>query len=282
MLKTFDVELPTGGNARLSACLLDPADDFTELGTFEKKKKRPAVVIMPGGGYTFLSIREAEPVALCYSAKGFQTFILWYSLLPDWHWPQQLIEAAEAMTQIRTHAEEWDVDPDKIAVCGFSAGGNLAGSIATFFDSPVLTEKGYVPELVRPNAEILCYAGLRGGEGDRFEARWKNKLGENYGDPRLEVMRSVAGAVTPANPPAFIWQTANDDMVNPENSLEMASALGKAGVSYELHIFPDGIHGLSLGTEITVDDRPAEGLIKPAAAQWMDMSIRWMTDLFKL
>ena len=125
-------------------------------GEFRGVTARPAVLILPGGGYMFCSDREAEPVAMPYLKAGFQAFILRYSLREDSAWPQPLRDYEQAMTLIREHAEEWHVIPDRVAVIGFSAGGHLAGAAATM-------------SVNRPNAAILGYPVLR---QERAEPAW--------------------------------------------------------------------------------------------------------------
>lgn len=123
---------------------------------------RPSVLVIPGGGYEMTSDREAEPIAMQFLAAGFNAFVLRYSVKPS-VFPVALLEAADAMTMIREHAAEWHVDPDAIAVIGFSAGGHLAANLATSTSDDVLVAHGYDPDAVRPNGLMLAYPVITSG-----------------------------------------------------------------------------------------------------------------------
>lgn len=123
---------------------------------------RPSVLVIPGGGYEMTSDREAEPIAMQFLAAGYNTFVLRYSVKPS-VFPVALLEAAEAMKQIREHAAEWHVDTNAIAVIGFSAGGHLAANLATSASDEVIAAHGYDPDAVRPNGLMLAYPVITSG-----------------------------------------------------------------------------------------------------------------------
>src|SRR5262245_39492072 len=141
---------PDAPGIQLDAYLLYNSQEF-QVG-----QRRPAMIVCPGGGYRFLSDREAEPIALRFSAKGYHAFVLRYSV--GTRLPAPMLELASAIALVRAHADEWLVDPNRIAICGFSAGGHLVGSLGVFWDKPFIFEPlGLTPEQIRPNAVVMCY-----------------------------------------------------------------------------------------------------------------------------
>ena len=132
-------------------------DNSSEI---DPNRKRPSVLVIPGGGYEMTSDREAEPIAMQFLAAGFNAFVLRYSVKPS-IFPVALLEAAEAMRRIRTHADEWHCDADAIAMIGFSAGGHLAANLATSASDDVLAAHGYDADAVRPNGLMLAYLWSR-------------------------------------------------------------------------------------------------------------------------
>lgn len=235
----------------------------------------PAVLICPGGGYTHLSPREAEPVALAFAAQGYQTFVLHYSLLPK-RYPKPLIDAAKAMRLIRGDHSRWGVDPKKVAMCGFSAGGHLTAVTSTLAQSPILKEVGFTEEEVRPDATVLCYGvssvlDMTEGDAREYIRRW---LEEGADQEELCKTMLLYENVTEKNPPTFLWHTAEDRTVPVEHSLAMARALSANHVPFEMHIFPEGKHGLSLATERTCNGDPQ--MIRPEVARWFSLCCDWL------
>lgn len=221
----------------------------------ERDRKHPAMLICPGGGYCFVSDREAEPLALACLAKGYSAFVLRYSVAPNAQYPTQLRQAEAALRYIREHATQWHIHPDHVAVMGFSAGGHLAGCLATMGQ-------------VRPNAAVLCYPVITAGEyahRDSFTA-----LGQDV---------SLEECVDDKTPPTFLWHTCEDNLVPVENSLLMATALRKKKIPVELHIFQDGPHGLSLCNALTAGPG-AEAQINARAEIWFSLCIDWCNQIF--
>ena len=266
-----DSEVPcpgkvAGNHPYLDCYLLDNA-----LNTY----RRRSVIICPGGAYYFTSQREAEAVAMKFLSKGIQAFILWYSVAPA-IFPMALMEAASAVKIVRDHADEWCIDPDKIAIMGFSAGGHLAGSLSVMWNKGFLAESLGVRESeIRPNGSILCYPVITSGE-KAHRGSFDNLL-RGLSDDYLEVT-SLEKQVDENTPPTFIWHTWTDEMVPVENSLYYMLALREHNVSCEAHIYKEGPHGISLANRETARD-PIAGSIVPEAQDWIDHAVTWLNNL---
>ena len=233
-------------------------------------EKRPAVVIFPGGGYNCCSDREGEPIALQYLAAGFTAFVVTYTC--NARFPAALIEAAYTFRKIRLRAEEFHIDPEKIAVLGCSAGGHLAGCLATMWnDNMIVKTIDCAPEDVRPNAAVLCYpviSGVTSPHTGSFEVL----LGSEPSRSDLSRL-SLENRVTPKTPPIFIWATANDGTVSAHNSLVMAKACISNKIPVELHLFDDGPHGISTCDKPIAHD---DGYLKANVRRWIKMSIEFL------
>ena len=233
----FSQTKPENGNGELICYCTHTTREMT------RRRKRPAVLVIPGGGYCMVSERESEPVALRYLIHGYVPFVLRYSCVPN-KFPVQLREAAMAMRYIREHAEEFEVDPNMVAAVGFSAGGHLCGTLGTMYDCPEVADIGDAA-LIRPNALGLCYAVLLEW-GITHSATMENVSG---GDPDLRRRLSVDKQVRPDMPPVFLWHTRNDQTVPCRNSLIFAQKLDEIGVEFALHLYNCGDHGLSLAND---------------------------------
>ena len=219
------------------------------------------------------SDREAEPIALRFAAAGCNAVVVRYSCVPA-RFPAALFELSYAVAKVRENAQEWNVDTDRIAVCGFSAGGHLAASFSTLWNRDFVKEYfDYQGGENKPNGMILGYPVITSGEhahGGSFE----NLLGEKTADPILLELVSAEKQVSSDTPPAFIWHTFDDACVPVENSLVLAQALAKEKISTELHIYPKGPHGLALASRETGDFA-----VVPECQNWIDMAIRWLKNL---
>lgn len=232
------------GGASLTGYLLDGSQEYPNI------QARPGVLVFPGGGYAFCSDREAEPIAMAYLAQGFHAFVLRYSVDAAKNtFSAALAEAEAALALLRGHAADYALDPQKIAAAGFSAGGHLAACLGA-----MAAEK--------PNALILGYPVIL--------AQW----GKDFG----RALPGADAAVTPDTPPAFVFSTQADKIVPIENSLAFCTALAKAGVPFEEHIYLRGIHGVSLGIAATSGGK-AENL-DPDMAAWLPMSVRFLQNLW--
>jgi acetyl esterase/lipase len=236
-------------------------------------RKYPAILIIPGGGYEFVSQREAEPVALRYIAKGFAAFVLEYSVAP-YRYPTAFMEAAIAMLYLRSNAQSLSIGANRIAAMGFSAGGHLCGCLATLFDAPeIRDELGGRTGYVRPDAVILSYPVVTSGRNSHAGS-FDNLCGE---DEDLKRRLSLENCVSKNSPPAFIWHSFSDQSVPVQNSLLLASAYAEKGVPFSLHIFEKGNHGLSTADwgAYRADDLPD---ISSGLTGWVDMSADWLAD----
>ncbi|MDO5350137.1 MAG: alpha/beta hydrolase [Lachnospiraceae bacterium] len=238
-----------------------------------RAKKRPFVIVCGGGGYWQISDREKEPILLQFLAMGCSACLLQYSVKPN-VFPTAVQELASAVALARSHAEEWNIDPDKIITCGFSAGGHLAASLGVFWNRDfVYGPLGLAAEDGKPNGQILCYPVISSGP-KAHRGSIEKLLGERIGEPGLLELVSLENQVTGDTPKTFLWHTLPDQHVPVENSLLFAQALTEAGVDYELHIYPVGGHGLSLAGEETAGIQ--ELLLQPYCSSWISMVKAWM------
>lgn len=238
-------------------------------------RKRPAMIVFPGGGYSSCSSREAEPVALQYVAADMAAFVLDYSVKGDAGFPRCVLEALTAIKTVRENAEEWNIDPDKIAICGFSAGGHLAASAGAFWNADFAVKVFGDAELCKPNATVLCYPVITAGEW-AHRGSFNRLVGEDATQEVLERV-SIEKQVTEAFPPSFLWHTATDGSVPVMNSIMMAEEFAKKSITFELHIYPTGPHGLSLSDERTAHQRKEAHLEKRPRA-WVADSILFLKE----
>jgi len=225
----------------------EPADIPTLTPYLPKEKATgAAVIVCPGGGYRHLADHEGRPVAEWLNSIGITAFVLKYRLGPRYHHPAPLHDAARAIRLVRARAAEWQIDPKRIGILGFSAGGHVASTIGTHFDAGQPNSSDAVERVSsRPDVMILIYPVITMG-GFTHSGSRKQLLGEN---PSAELVTQLSNEeqVTKQTPPTFLVHTANDAAVPVENSLRFADALRKMGVPFELHIYERGPHGFGLG-----------------------------------
>ena len=263
-----EVDIQVGENiAKLVLMPIDGSLDGAPLAP------QPAVLVIPGGAYAFVSQREGAPVARRFNALGFHCFVLIYSVAPA-RFPTQLWQAARAMAYIRENAKEFNVDPDRVFTCGFSAGGHLAASLGAFWNSDVIREGGLAPEQCRPNGQILCYPVITSDKACTHIGSYENLLGTS--DQAAWDAVSPEKLVCADTPPTFLFHTADDETVPVANSIRMAEALAKQGVPFETHIFKSAFHGLSLGNETTAI---VPEQIRPACACWPELAAAFVRGL---
>ena len=252
------------------------------------ERNRPMIVICPGGGYEHVSPREGEAIALQFMTTGAHAAVLRYDVSGQGaEFPQHLLELAASVAYVRKHAAEYCIDPDKILVAGFSAGGHLAASLGCFWKEAWLEELmkqevGATMKDYQPNGEILAYPVITSGEfahRGSFVKIMGSEAEQGYAPLglsaiELEEKLSLENQVTSDFPQTFMWHTFEDGAVPLENSLFFAEALRKAGVNFEYHVFPHGGHGYALATKETAMKEGKE--INDQCAQWIDLFKSWM------
>lgn len=238
--------------------------------------KRPAIIILPGGAYKHISPRESMPVATEYLAKGFSVFILSYTVSPNGYFPCALLELFSAIQHVRNHAEEYGLDPNRIYVCGFSAGGHAAACSGVFWNHQLARSMGFINNNHRPDALILCYPVITSGLYSHKES-FVNLLGEKYNKKTLEFV-SLEDKVTKDTPRTFIWHTAADESVPVQNTLMFVNALVSNGIETEVHIYPRGEHGLSTARfDVLVPGRFSnDPYIQHSVPDWISDSVRFL------
>lgn len=257
-MKMIHMTCPDHPEATLEGYLLD-----CEI-TLGQEKNRPAIVVCPGGGYAYCSPREAEPIALRYAARGFHAFILRYSVGWDAADFAPLKEVSWVIGLIREHADEWHVDPGKIATCGFSAGGHLALAAGLLGEN-------------KPNAMILNYPAVTLPNMPGVDFMLKLLTGRQEVTDADADYLSLANHIDKNSPPVFISATA-EDLLSPFGALAVANKYSQLGLGYELHMFQHGPHGYALADETSADG--SSQMLNPAYAHWHDLSVRWLNCIF--
>ena len=270
-------------------------------------KTRPAILICPGGAYLNCSDREAEPIAMKFASMGYHTFVLRYSVYCEGgkefadiskpitvkahcKYPIPMREIGKSMLIIREHANEWFVDTERIALCGFSAGAHNVAMYATNWHKNIISEYfNKDKENFRPAAIILGYTlsdyifmrdnFTKAAPTDimLFKASITALLGTDTPSEELLDEVSPAKQVTENMPPTYLWATANDELVPVQHSLLLAYALAEHNIPFELHIFEEGMHGLALATQATAASKKQ---IQSDAAKWADLAGCWLEKRF--
>lgn len=232
----------------------------------EGKATGAAVLVCPGGGYGGLAMgHEGQEIADWLNAHGIASFVLDYRHRgKGYGHPAPLTDAQRGMRWVRAHAQEYGVDPKRVGVMGFSAGGHLASTLSTHFDAGQADAADAIDrQSCRPDFAILCYPVIQFDAPTTHRGSQKNLLGENA-DPALVASLSNEKQVTEATPPTFLFATDQDTAVPPENAVAYYLACRAAKVPAELHVFETGPHGVGLAKNI-------EGV-----SQWPDLCIAWL------
>ena len=238
-------------------------------------KKRKAVLICPGGAYCYCSSREGEAVALYYVARGFNAFVLRYTTRREGgKYPIQLLQASQSMQLIRNNAERFHIDPEKVFIVGFSAGGHLAASLGTMWHKKFIREElGIEYGLNKPTGMVLGYPVITGGKYAHRGSIDALANDSRAKDPKFLKEVSLENQVNTRTVPAFIWHTFTDTTVPIQNSLLLTEAMAKYKIPFEFHVYPYGGHGQSLCNQIVSSNLSyAEG--------WIEQSVKWI-NLFE-
>jgi acetyl esterase/lipase len=261
---------------------------------------KPAVIVCPGGGYMMTADSEAEPVAYKFADNGYKAYVLRYSTAKtgDSAFPIPLYDLAKAVLTLKKNSVEWGIDQKRIVVCGFSAGGHLAACLGAFWNSDFLKKKLELEGLIngpglpdatalKPAALVLCYPvvdqtkslkdwTITTPEGQTVDMRKVcNKATYGKAEPTMEDQQKISpiNYVSGDTPPTFIWHTAQDDMVFAEGTLEYGLKLTKNKVPFEIHVFEEGPHALSLCDETTMRDKEH---LNYTCRAWFGLALAWL------
>ncbi len=229
------------------------------------KANGAAIVVCPGGGYGALASHEGHDIAVWLNSIGITAVVLKYRLGKfGYRHPVMLQDAQRAIRTTRAKAVEWKIDPNRIGIMGFSAGGHLTSTAATHFDAGDANASDPIEkQSSRPDVAILCYAVITMTDPFTHAGSRKNLLGDTP-SPELINLLSNEKQVTEKTPPTFIFHTEDDKAVPVENSLQFAAALRKAKVPYEMHIYETGRHGVGLAKD------------NPALNTWPKLLENWL------
>ncbi len=233
---------------------------------------RDCVLVLPGGAYFFHAERESEPIVKAFLANGFNAFVLYYSLGEKAAFPRPLQDVSMAVAHIKRNAKKYNINPDRIFLCGFSAGGHLAAAGGVFWDREMAAFEGMEKGENRPAGMILSYAVSTLGEySHEICCRYITGKEEPSAEERAEFSPDLH--VNENTVPAFLWHTANDDCVDVRNALAMAKALIDKKIPTELHIYPFGPHGMGVATKETECWNPEN--VSPHVAHWVRDCVEW-------
>ena len=256
----------------LDCYIADPVGDYI----------RKAILVIPGGGYgSVCSEREGEPIAMAFLPYGYNAFVLHYSVGRKRPFPAQLIEASAAMKHIRDHAEEYTIDPEKVFVTGFSAGGHLTASLGVLWHRKEIYDQLDMPfGYNKPTGILPIYPVISREVQDDMgciQGTFYNLLCND--SPTTEELDecSLEKHVDERSSPAFILHTSNDQAVPVAHSLRFANAYAAQNRQFELHIFPDAPHGVALGNAITRCQQPKWE--NAAIATWIEQAAAWADSL---
>ncbi|MGI8405913.1 MAG: alpha/beta hydrolase [Thermomicrobiales bacterium] len=242
-----------------------PETDIPTLTPFLLIGDEPTavVVVCPGGGYHMKADHEGDPVAHWLNTLGISAVVVDYRVAPHTH-PAPWHDAQRAIRMVRANASHWGVRTDQVGILGFSAGGHLAATVGTHWDlGDAGADDPIERESSRPDVIVDCY-GVISMQEIAHTGSLANLLGESPNEAQLRDLSADLN-VGPETPPAFIWHTADDEVVDVEHSLRFASALGKHGVTFALHVFPHGQHGLGLA-----EDDPVVSTWTSLCGQFLD------------
>ena len=262
--------------------LLDERNENVYIKVYVPEKNdafvRDAILVIPGGGYGFVGdSREGEPIALDFVQKGLAAFVLNYSVKEKAKFPAPLIETSKAMKHIRDNADIYNINPERVFVTGFSAGGHLTACLGTLWHIDEIYKEVDMPYgYNKPTGILPIYPVITSGE-HAHKGTYKRITGSS--EPVIEMGRKYSPElhVDEKSSPAFICHTSDDEIVSVHNSLCLAKAYADANMKFELHIFKEGPHGMALGNEITKSRD--NNWISASFEKWTELAKLWMSDI---
>ncbi|MCA9835071.1 MAG: alpha/beta hydrolase [Thermomicrobiales bacterium] len=281
-IRTESVTLNGQRNVVLDAYIIEQSLT-AQIGHISSPTSRPAMIICPGGGYRILADRERLPAAMPFMEQGYQSFVLSYSIGDDSVYPHPLVDLSMAVRWVRANAERLGVNPDQVAIMGFSAGGHCAAMLATQWHLDTWKEAESI-DIARanlgdlgsysnqPNAAVLCYAITDFHAFPNIDERTAETVGA------IAVQRipesDPVNYISAETCPTFLWHTAADETVPALQSVRFAERLLEAGVPVELHLYERGPHGISAGNKLT--DYGIEDAIPATVPGWANLAVLWV------
>lgn len=238
----------------------------------------PALISMPGGAWTHLEHTEGEMVAITFMKERYAGFVLNYSVGDFSEFPNPLVEISWAIATIRRHAKEWHIDPNKIAIAGFSAGASVASMSATQWNNESIAKTLNVTvQDIKPNAAILGYccndlSTIFDNQNDQLVVPTPGKITADR-TPEIDVVNYV----TKDTVPIFFYHCRYDEYVPVKNTWLLASKLEELGLPFEMHIFQSGHHGMSVNNKLTIEKDP----IDSSVTQWVPLCLSWLDKIFQ-
>lgn len=227
----------------------DDFQPFIELSLIETSSPLGAVIVLPGGGYRARAAHEGMPVAKKFNESGYHAFVLQYRIAP-YKFPAPQQDVMRAVAIVRANAEKWNVDPEHIAVGGFSAGGHLACCSGTIGLNVDRSAGDSIDEVsAKPDALLLFYPVISNDKTIAHFNSFVQLSGKEEPDEEFLNLTRLENQICPDTPPAFLWHTATDGTVNVQNSLRFAQNMWASGKKAELHVYPEGHHGLGLAED---------------------------------
>ncbi len=242
----------------------DDRDDSPNIELFllDGEGSHPVMIIAPGGGYSHRASHEAYPVANWLNSIGISAIVLNYRVAPHKH-PLPLHDAQRAIRMVRYQSPNWRIDPNRVGILGFSAGGHLASTAGTHFDLGNPVAQDPIERIsCRPDVTVLCYPVITMGESTHAGSK-HNLLGGNSSEEMIYLLSNELH-INEHTPPAFLWHTAGDASVDVENSFLYAKGLRRNSVPLELHVFESGRHGLGLA-----EDHPEVKVWPKLCEKWL-------------
>ena len=243
------------------------------------KKRRPLLVI-PGGGYADVChVREGEPIAMAFMPYGYNAFVLHYTVGRKKPFPCQLIESARAIKHIKDNADKYNVDPEELFVVGFSAGGHLTASAGVLWKNEEIYKSIDMPYGYNKPKGIMTIYPVVSPKFEHHIASFRNLWCTDTPSEEDLNGSAIEEHVDADSAPAFIMHTANDQLVDVRNALTLADAYARAGVPFELHIYPYGPHGMALANGVTDCNIPEKN--DPIVAEWVRHAAAWADSMCK-